>query len=79
MNRINFGIRSIVDDTFTISNVSKIVAYPSESELSIEKLSLNDHNSFKFFYSDYPDEQGLGHKKILILNACDIIYMKVTS
>lgn len=62
---------------FTIRNINKIIAYPSESELSNEELTLNGHTSFKFFYSSHPYEQGREYDKALILNASDIIYMKV--
>lgn len=77
MNQIKFAIKGIDDDLFAISNVSRIIAYPSETELPIEKLSLDSHTSFKFFYG-FPDEQGRSEDKHLLLKTSDIIYMKVT-
>lgn len=77
LNSIKFGIKGIDDDLFSISNVNKIIAYPYKSELQLSDLALDDHTSLKFFYSDFPDEQGSTSNKQLIVKTSDIIYMKV--
>ncbi|MGM0168281.1 hypothetical protein IGI39_004036 [Enterococcus sp. AZ135] len=77
MNQIKFEIKGVNDDMFTINGITKIIAYPSESEISIDDINLDTYTSFKFFYSGYPDEQNRIEEKQLIVKTNDIIYMKI--
>ncbi|ONN41088.1 hypothetical protein [Enterococcus mundtii] len=80
-SQVKFTLRGVDDDFIMVFGISKIIGYPSGTEMELKDLTLDKFDSLKFVYHRFGEEFEANkeyREEHFIVNTSDIVCMEIT-